>query len=248
MKSRLIPVITALAICLVASAVRAAELLPCGRFSEAAPPAPEPRTANWPVRRLAIIDEAVRSEPHSVLFLGDSLVEHFEIGEGAAVWREHMAPRGVLDAGIAGDRTEHLLWRLDHGNLDGPPPRAAIVLIGTNDLGYHRSAEDTADGIRAVLRKLRERLPKARILLLGLWPRGQASDSPFRAEIAAVNRRIAACADGRAVVYGDIGKSLLDADGRLDPAIAPDHLHLATAGYARLAPPLDALIDKLAPR
>ena len=248
MKSRLLPVIVASALCLLADAVWAEELLPCGRFSEAALPAPEPRTASWPLRRLATIDEAVKSEPHSVLFLGDSLVEHFEIGAGGAVWREHMAPRGVLDAGIAGDRTEQLLWRLDHGNLDGPPPRTAILLIGTNDLGYHRSAEDTADGIRAVLLKLRERLPRARILMLGLWPRGQAADSPFRAEIAEVNQRIATCADGRTVIYGAVGKALLDAEGRLDPEIAPDHLHPATAGYARLAPPLDALIDRLAPR
>src|SRR5207302_793621 len=92
--------------------VRAEPPLPCGRFGEAALPVPEPRSANWPLQRLATINDAVKSQPHRVLFLGDSLVEHFEIGAGAGSWREHLAPRGVLDAGISGDRTEHLLWRL----------------------------------------------------------------------------------------------------------------------------------------
>src|SRR5437763_11806203 len=117
--------------------------------------------------------------------------------------------------------------------------------MSTNDLCYGRSAEETADGIRAVLLKLRERLPSARILLLGLWPRGETAESPFRAKLAEVNRRIATCADGRAILYGEIGGVLLDAQGRLTPAIAPDHLHPTTAGYARLAPHLDRLIDRL---
>lgn len=233
------------AVLLSAALAQAEPALRCGRFGEAALAAPEPRSADWPLRRLAKIDEAVKTTPHRVLFLGDSLVEHFDIGAGAAIWRAQMAPRGVLDAGIAGDRTENLLWRLDRGNLDGPPPRAAIVLIGTNDLSYHRSAAETADGVRAVLLKLRESLPQARILLLGLWPRGGAADSPYRTEIAEVNRRISTCADGRSIVYADIGRVLLDRDGTLSPEIAPDRLHPSTEGYARLAPRLGAEIDRL---
>ena len=222
-----------------------AETLRCARFSQDPLPAPEPRSANWPLRRLATIQTAVKSEPYRVLFLGDSLVEHFHIGAGAPVWQAQIAPRGVLDAGVSGDRTEHLLWRLDNGTLAGPAPRAVVVLIGTNDLSYHRSPADTADGIRQVLLELRQKLPKARILLLGLWPRGEAADDPFRAEIATVNRMIATCADGRAIVYADIGNSLLDRTGRLGAALAPDHLHPSEAGYARLAPRLAALIDRL---
>ncbi|HEX3536918.1 MAG TPA: GDSL-type esterase/lipase family protein [Stellaceae bacterium] len=240
---------TALLFCLLGGSVRPARAeaaLTCGRFSEDALPAAEPRSANWPLQRLATINAAVRAQPHRVLFLGDSLVEHFEIGAGAGLWREYLSPRGVLDAGVSGDRTEHLLWRLDNGTLDGPPPRAIVLLIGTNDLSYHRSPEDTADGIRAVLLKLREKLPQARILLLGLWPRSAAPESPFRTQIATVNRLIASCADNRAIRYGEIGGALLEADGRLAAEIAADHLHPSTAGYTRLAPRLAALIDKLA--
>lgn len=231
--------------CLAAAAAQAEPALRCGRFGEGDLPAAEPRSADWPLRRLAKIDDAVKSQRHRVLFLGDSLVEHFEIGAGNPAWRAEIAPRGVLDAGIAGDRTEHLLWRLDSGNLDGPPPHAAIVLIGTNDLSYHRTPAETADGIRAVLLKLRKRLPKARILLLGLWPRGAGPENPFRAEIAEVNRKVAGCADGRTIVYAEIGRELLGPDGQLTAAMAPDHLHPSSAGYARLAPRLAALIDRM---
>ena len=233
-----------LLLCLLATAARAEPALPCGRFTDAALPAAEPRSANWPLQRLATINAAVKSQPHRVLFLGDSLVEHFEIGAGAPSWREHLAPRQVLDGGIAGDRTEHLLWRLDHGTLDGPPPRAVILLIGTNDLSYHRSPAETADGIRAVLLRLRERLPEARVLLLGLWPRGETPESQFRDKVAEVNRLVERCADNRSVIYADIGRALLEPDRRLTPEIAPDHLHPSSAGYARLAPRLAPLIDR----
>ncbi len=82
-----------------------------------------------------------------------------------------MVPRGVLNAGVSGDRTEHLLWRLQHGNLAGPPPAAVVVLIGTNDLTTAAAAARpriAAEGIRADLLYLRQHLPDARILLLGL--------------------------------------------------------------------------------
>ena len=94
-----------------------------------------------------------------------------------------MQTRGVLNAGVSGDRTENLLWRLQNGNLDGPPPALVILLIGTNDLAYDgppRSPELAAEGIRANLLYLRERLPDTPILLLGLLPRGASPDSELR--------------------------------------------------------------------
>lgn len=220
----------------------------CERFTEAQLPAPAPQLGDYARKRVEAINAAVKSEPYRALFFGDSLVENFAIGVGAGAWREQMAPRGVLDAGISADRTENLLWRLDHGNLDGPPPDAVVLLIGTNDLSAGRSPNETAAGVRAVLLNLRERLPQARILLLGLWPRGEAADSPFRAKLGEVNRQIETCADGGSLVYADIGGALLDADGGLPSALASDRLHPSAAGYQRLAPPLGRLIDLLLPR
>jgi hypothetical protein len=105
---------------------------------------PTPRQNGHARARFEEINTAVKTQPHRVLFLGDSLTEGFD----HEVWEQHMAPRGALNAGIGGDRTDHLRWRLEHGNLDGPPPQGVVLLIGTNDLGYEKPTEAAA-GIRA---------------------------------------------------------------------------------------------------
>jgi lysophospholipase L1-like esterase len=176
------------------------------------------------------------------LFLGDSLTEGFD----REVWEQHMAPRGVLNAGIGGDRTDHLRWRLEHGNLDGPPPHGIVLLIGTNDLGYEWPPAVAAEGIRATLLKLRQRVPGAGILLLALWPREDIPRIVERHEIAAVNRMIETCADGSTIRYADLGGLLLGPDGRLLTGISTDRLHFNTQGYTRLTPALDREIDGLA--
>jgi lysophospholipase L1-like esterase len=231
-------------------AAAAEPALPCAAFTSEALPRPAPRVTAWAVRRSEAINEQVRNAPHHVLFLGDSLTERFP-HDAPLVWREYMQPRGVLDGGVSGDRTENLLWRLQNGNLAGPPPSLVILLIGTNDLAYDglpRSPELAAEGIRANLLYLRQRLPTTPILLLGLLPRGAAPDSSLRRKVSAVNRLISRCADHRSVFYANIGGALLDAEGRLTPEVSPDRLHFSEIGYARLAPVLAEMIDKLAGR
>lgn len=213
----------------------------CGSFTAAALAPPEPRVEGYAVRRFDLIKSEVKTKPYRALFLGDSLTERWD----PANWNDNLAPRGVLNAGVGGDRTEHLIWRLDHGNLAGPAPRVAIVLIGTNDLGHGRPPTLAAEGIRAVLLKLRARLPDTRILLLGLWPRGATIKDKLRREVGEVNRMIATCGDNRSVFYADIGGVVLDLRGDLTPSISPDLLHFSAAGYARLAPALGRLLDPL---
>jgi lysophospholipase L1-like esterase len=240
---------------LLCFASRAQTNLRCGPFTQDGLAAPEARGASAAVQRFASIKGWVKTQPYRVLFLGDSLIERFD----PVVWHEHMEPRGVFNAGISGDRTEHLRWRLEHGNLDGPPPTAVVVLIGTNDLtngGQGRPPEVAAEGIRANLLYLRQRLPAARILLLGLWPREESPDARLRRATVAVNQLIQKCGEDGAVAkgtvangsvtYADVGGVLLASDGRLTPEISPDRLHFTGLGYARLAPRLDALIDDLA--
>jgi lysophospholipase L1-like esterase len=220
--------------------------LACGHFTQNQLPDPAPQETGLAKKRFEEISAAVRTQPYRVIFFGDSLTERFETWDAPQLWQEHMGARGVLNAGVGGDVTEHLLWRLDHGNLDGPPPQGIVLLIGTNDLGIGRSVENTAEGIRANLLRLREKVPGARILLLGLWPRGGDPDAKFRAAIREVNDLISGCGDNRGVIYADIGGVLLDPDGRLSKAISPDLLHLNRAGYERLVPKLDQLIDRVA--
>src|SRR5205814_10268736 len=111
-----------------------------------------------------------------------------------------------------------------------------------------RSPEIVAEGIRANLLKLRQRVPRADILLLGLWPREDVPHILQRHEIAAVNALISTCGDGIRVRYADLGGLLLDPSGKLSPQISSDRLHFSAQGYARLAPTLDALLDQLLPR
>jgi lysophospholipase L1-like esterase len=219
----------------------------CSPFIGYAPAAAEPRTESWAVASFDRINNAVKTQPYRVLFLGDSITERWDLPMwGAkAVWDANMPQRGVLNAGVSGDRTEHLRWRLDHGNLAGPPPKGVVVLIGTNDLGHGRPPAEAAEGIRQTLIELRQKLPNTRILLLGLWPRGATSDDWFRQEVVQVNKLLPSCADGQTIIYADIGGVLLEPNGVLTQQISPDLLHFSAAGYQRLAPRLDPLIDRL---
>jgi lysophospholipase L1-like esterase len=219
----------------------------CGPFTQFAVAAPEPRKEPSAVKTFERINQQVKTVPHQVLFLGDSITERWDLPlwDAKKVWDANMPQRGVLNAGVSGDRTEHLRWRLDHGNLDGPPPKGVILLIGTNDLGVGRQPAEAADGIRATLLRLRQRLPATRILLLGLTPRGGSPADQLRIEAAQVNGLIQSCADGNMITYADIGGALLEPNGALLPTIAPDYLHFNAAGYSRIVPQLNPLIDRL---
>ena len=237
----------AFALACVSLACPANAQVACGPFTAAPLDPPTARTDAGAVASFERINKAVKTQSYRTLFLGDSITERWDepLWGAQAVWQANMPQRGVLNAGVSGDRTEHLLWRFEHGNLDGPPPKGVIALIGTNDLGHGRPPELAAEGIRAVLIHLRQRLPSTRILLLGLWPRGATAADPLRQKVIAVNQLISHCADGGAITYADIGGVLLDPNGVLSPQLSPDLLHFSAAGYERLAPKLDPLIDRM---
>ena len=219
----------------------AADLLPCSRFAQEDPAQPSPRGDRRGLDRLEKINQAVENTPHSMLLLGDSLIE----GWSPAVWESSLAPRRALNAGVSGDYTENVLWRLKHGNVAGVPPKVVVLLIGTNDLAAGRSPDLTADGIRANLEFLRQRLPQTRILLLALLPREESPMAPLRLAVSRVNGLIRNCGDGEHIFYADIGDVLLDGSGRLTRDLSPDHLHFSARAYALIASRLDPLLDKL---
>jgi beta-glucosidase len=229
------------------TALPAQAQLRCAAFTPGPTAAPAPRTDIWAQRSFERINAEVKIRPYRALFLGDSITERWDLPlwNAKSTWDANMVPRGVLNAGVAGDRTNHLLWRLDHGNLDGPTPKGVIMLIGTNDLAVGRSPAEAAEGIRQILIRLRQKLPNTRILLLGLTPRGATADDQLRQEALQVNRLIPSCADGSAIVYADVGAGLLDPNGVLSRSLSPDLLHFNAAGYDRIVPKLDPLIDRL---
>jgi len=154
----------ALVVAVAAPLAPATAQLRCAPFTTQALDPPAPRSDKWAVASFERINREVKTEPYKALFLGDSITERWNmpLWGSQAVWQANMPKRGVLNAGVSGDRTEHLLWRLDHGNLDGPPPKGVIVMIGTNDLAHGRPPELAAEGVRAVLLRLREKLPQTR--------------------------------------------------------------------------------------
>ncbi len=183
-----------------------------------------------------------------LVFLGDSITQGWE-NEGKAAWAASFAKYNAVALGFGGDRTENLLWRLQHGELDGMSPKAIVMMIGTNNTGDR--LEDpalTIAGIQKNLDEIRRRQPQAKVLLLALFPRGEKPDDLMRRHNARINALLPALADGKQVVFLDIGRALTNPDGTLSKDILPDWLHLSPAGYAIWARSLDIpLTPMLAP-
>lgn len=165
-----------------------------------------------------------------LVFIGDSITQGWE-GAGKTVWEKHYAGRKALNLGIGGDKTQHVLWRLENGNLDGLDPKVAVVMIGTNNSGKDRNtAAEITEGVTAVVSKLRAMRPQMKILLLGIFPRGQNFNDQ-RGSILQVNQAIARLADIQSVFWLDFGSKLINSDGSISKDLMPDYLHLSTKGY-----------------
>ena len=167
-----------------------------------------------------------------VVFLGDSITQ----GWDESLWFEHFDPEGALNFGIGGDKTCQVLWRIGDGLLDGLAPRLVVLAIGVNSIWSAAfTGERIAEGIGACVGAIREKCPGARVLISGVLPSQPSPSHPYHAIIADINAHAARLADGGAVRFLDIGSALLETDGTLTPAVAPDGTHLSYEGYRRLA-------------
>ena len=185
-----------------------------------------------------------------LVFLGDSITQGWE-GGGKAVWEKTWAPLKAANFGIGGDRTEHVLWRLEHGNFDGLKPKAIVLMIGTNNTGHQKTggyqspAKNTAEGVKLILEKLKVKAPQAKILMLGIFPRGATPDDTWRKQNEETNAIIKGYADDKTVFYMDIGSKFLAPDGTLTPEIMPDRLHLSPKGYEIWAEAIEPKVKEL---
>lgn len=177
-----------------------------------------------------------------VVFLGDSITQGWE-GAGKAAWDEHFAPMNAGNFGFSGDRTEHVLWRLEHGEILGLDPKLIVIMIGTNNIGHGSSnPQQTADGVTAIVDRLRRDLPKAEILLLGIFPRGEQPTDVMRTRVAEATRLFAPLGDRQGVHFLDIGYAFVRPSGTLRMTLMPDQLHLNEAGYGIWA---DAIVPEM---
>lgn len=191
---------------------------------------PTPRPDDWWQRRHQKINDRAKRGDVDLILIGDSITEGWGGEEVRELWEKFYGSRKVMNAGIGGDRTQHVLWRLDNGNVDGIKPKLAVVMIGTNNSGDD-TADDIAAGITAIVEKLRAKLPDTKILLLGIFPRGENNDDERRKVNAATNKTIQSLDDGKSAFYLDISDKFLSEDGTLAREIMPDLLHLSKQGY-----------------
>jgi beta-glucosidase len=184
--------------------------------------------------------------PIDVVFLGDSITQGWE-GPGKDVWDKFYGDRNAANFGIGGDRTQHVLWRIDNGELDGISPKVLVLLIGTNNIGY--SAEDILKGDTKIIDEIHEKLPNTKLLLLAIFPRGDDPSKPevkaMRDKLATVNKGLAALDDGNKTRYLDIGDKFLDADGKIPVDIMKDALHPTAQGYEIWAEAMNPLLTEM---
>jgi lysophospholipase L1-like esterase len=165
-----------------------------------------------------------------VIFVGDSITEGWE-GNGKDVWAKYYAPRHAINLGIGSDHTQHVLWRLDHGNLDGLKPKAAVVLIGVNNIpDTNNTPRQILEGVTAVVRKLREKLPDTKVLLLGIFP-FREDFCAQRGEALQINQALHKLDDGQSVRFLDIGYLFIQPDGKIPKEMMRDYVHPTAAGY-----------------
>jgi lysophospholipase L1-like esterase len=203
---------------------------------------------NWVARHEGFVEIAKKGGV-DLLFMGDSITDGWR-GRGINVWNKYYAPQHAANFGIGGDRTEHVLWRMDHGELDGIKPKVVVLMIGTNNTGKEKDGRlrntipQVIEGVTAVVTEIRAKLPDSKILLLAIFPRGNIDDFQ-RGEVAVINTALAKLDDGSKVKFLDIGPKFLEADGTLPRSIMPDLLHPNERGYQIWADAMNPTLDAM---
>jgi beta-glucosidase len=199
---------------------------------------------NWWGQRHYQVLEQVASGDVDLIFVGDSITHGWE-GEGKELWNQYYTPRNAVNMGFSGDRTQHVLWRFDHGEIDGISPKLAVLMVGTNNSNrLDNTAEEIADGIKAICAEMRTKLPKTKILILAIFPRGP-KPSPQREKNSTASELASKIADGKKVFYLDINDHFLEDDGTLPKDIMPDFLHPNIKGYKIWAEAVEPTIKNL---
>ncbi|MGJ8657960.1 MAG: sulfatase/phosphatase domain-containing protein [Akkermansiaceae bacterium] len=202
--------------------------------------------AAWWQKRHNEKNKEAKGNAHDLIFVGDSITHFFETG-GKETWDKFYAHRNALNLGFSGDRTENVLWRLNNGNLSNQQnAKVVVVMIGTNNTGHlKQDASETAEGIQMIVSTIRARCPKAKILLLGVFPRGAEPSHAMREINVEINQHIAKLADGERIHFLDISDHFLDEKGFLSKEVMPDDLHPKKLGYNVWAEAMEPALEKL---
>jgi lysophospholipase L1-like esterase len=211
---------------------------------------PAERTdANFVERHEAFLKRG-KEGPIGVLFLGDSITRRW--AEVPEIWSRYCGRYQPANFSIGGDTTQNVIWRIEHGELDGIHPRVVVLMIGTNNSASNTGTEIAA-AVRQIVGMIRAKLPGTRVLLLAIFPRGpqkkedgSVDDGVKRREaIHAANNELAKLDDGLSIRFLDIGPKFFGPDGRIPSAIMPDQLHLVAPGYQIWAEAMQPLLDEM---
>jgi lysophospholipase L1-like esterase len=214
------------------------------------PLAPGPGSTTFPappiywIQRFVQNLDKLKQGPYELLFDGDSITDRWQ-DPGKEVWNARYGKLKAIDMGIAGDEVQNVLWRVQHGEVDGQNLKLIVLLIGTNNHG--QDPKGVAAGIKLLINEYETRCPSAHILLLGIFPVGPTgqTDHDWRAQ---VNNIIATYDDGKRVTYMDIGAKFLQPDGTISAETMSDFLHPTAKGYAIWADAIQPVIDKYFPK
>jgi lysophospholipase L1-like esterase len=211
-------------------------------------PVPRDFPTNWLSEHQANLAVAKKGGV-DILFLGDSITAGWAWGNGGSrLWAADFAPRHAANFGIGWDRIQNVLWRVENGELDGIDPKVIVLLIGTNNCGNEdngsprNTTPEIIEGVSNLVRQVQFRLPRTKIILFGIFPRGAKAD-PVREQIKAVNAGTSSLADDR-VKFLDIGEKFLAPDGTLPRAMFPDLLHPNASGYQIWADAINPALDE----
>ena len=212
---------------------------------------PVPRTdANSMTAHTELVEKAAKGGI-DVYFIGDSIARRWgalDYPQYLANWKENFFGWNAADFGWGADRIEHILWRLENGELDNVNPKVIVILAGTNNVGTRAGDEakvaDITRGIKAIVDTAERKAPGATIILTAIFPRNDSM--AVMPEIARINANLARLADGRKVRFLNVNDKLADAEGRLvDGMMNTDKLHPAINGYQVWADGLKPLFTEL---
>jgi beta-glucosidase len=185
--------------------------------------------------------------PVDVLLVGDSITIQW-----GASWAKQFPDRKAVNIGIGGDKTQNVLWRLDHGGVDGLQPKAIVLMIGNNNMFFtpETGVAAAAKGVETCARNLREKFPDAELIVAKILP-CHAPKSRFYEDILLTNAEIEKLnlgADQKIRVL-DLTADFLNPDGTIKKALyTPDNIHLSPEGYAAYAARLKPLLEATSKR
>ncbi|MHC4463099.1 MAG: ankyrin repeat domain-containing protein [Planctomycetota bacterium] len=201
---------------------------------------PMSRAGEWWAGRHDAINEQLKKGNVGLLFVGDSITQGWE-NVGKEIWAKYYAPNNAVNMGISGDRTQHVLWRLDHSNFENVSPELAVVLIGVNN-SRDNTAEEIAEGTIAICQRLRTKLPKMKILLLAILPTKSESRNQKHATASLLASRTA---DGKMIHYLDINPHFLTDEQELIEGVMRDGVHPNENGYRIWAEAIESKVTEL---